>query len=114
MLRILRFRHSQWRRLCRSLLLPLLLAIVQQGGLLHELSHYAADAAAARSSKSTSHGEVCQLCLAFAQVGSGATPHAEPPPLLADLSFRWAPAGATALGALELPAERSRGPPSVL
>src|SRR5260221_6982924 len=91
------------RELCRSLLLPLLLVFAQQGALLHELSHYTASETQGNSKKQSSRGEACELCLAFAQVDSAAKPDLAVPALLANLSFKLAPATTASTFAAELP-----------
>jgi hypothetical protein len=101
-------------KLCRSLLLPLLLLFAQQSALLHELSHYAAPETQGHSKKQSSRGEACELCLAFAQLDSAAKPDLAVAALLADLSFALAPAVAVYAAAAELPSERNRGPPPLL
>ena len=101
-------------KLCRSLLLPLLLLFAQQGALLHELSHYTAPETQGHSKKQSSRGEACELCLAFAQVESAAKPDLAVPVLLADLSFELAPAVTVSAVAAELPSQRNRGPPPLL
>ena len=102
------------RKLCQSLLLPLLLLFAQQGALLHELSHYPAPETQGHGNKQSSRGEACELCLAFAQVDSAAKPDVAAPALLAGLSFELAPAAAVFTIARELPSQRNRGPPPLL
>jgi hypothetical protein len=112
--RAVRLSSLPWRKLCRSFLLPLLLLLAQQGAVLHELSHYPATEVGGDSKSQTSHGDICGLCLAFAQVDSAAAPDVSVPLLLAELSFELAPVAPVHVGATQLPAQRSRGPPSVL
>ena len=97
--------------LLRSLLLPLLLVLAQQGALLHELSHWSAGADSQQRDKQAPSSEACSLCLAFAGIGSGAPPAGAPALLLADLSDAPAPPVLAAQIAAELPAARGRGPP---
>jgi hypothetical protein len=111
--RVLRLKGLHWHKLLRSLMLPLLLLVAQQGAVLHELSHYTA-AETHDGKKQSPRGDVCDLGLAFAQVGSAATPHDVVPPLLADLSHQLTPVFPVYAGAVQLPAERSRGPPLFL
>ena len=111
--RILRLNRLHWHRLLRSLMLPLLLLVAQQGAVLHELSHYTA-AETGEGKEQSPRGDVCDLCLAFAQVGSATMPHSVAAPLLADLSHRLTPVLPVHAQAAELPAERSRGPPRFL
>ncbi len=102
-----------WADLCRTLVLPLLLLVVQQGALLHELSHYTANEPGT-THKQSPCGEACDLCLAFAQVDAAAAPHDALLPLLADLSFERAAAPRLAHRAADLPSLRNRGPPRLL
>ncbi len=94
-------------------MLPLLLLVAQQGAVLHELSHYAASESH-DGKKQSPRGDVCDLCLAFAQVGSAAAPQRVVAPLLADLSYQLTPVLPVYAGGIYLPAERSRGPPLFL
>ena len=111
---IVRHKRLQWTRLLRSLLVPLLLVVAQQGGLLHELSHYAPTESAGDNKKQSHRSDVCDLCLAFAQIGSAApTQHVAPLPLVG-LSHEPASVVRGHLEAVHLPAERSRGPPRFL
>ena len=108
-----RLKGQHWRKLLRSLALPLLLLVAQQGAVLHELTHYAA-AEAQGGKKQSPPEDVCDLCLAFAQVGSAATPQSVGTPLLTDLSHQLTPVLPVVAGAIHVPAERSRGPPLFL
>jgi hypothetical protein len=101
-------------RLCRNLLLPLLLLIAQHGALLHELSHYAPADTQDESGKQQSAGQPCELCLGFAQVESTATADVAVPTLLAGLSFASASPTPSPVVVAELPAQRNRGPPATL
>ena len=109
--RAVRSKRLRWGGLFRSLLVPLLLVIAQQGAMLHELSHYARTEAAGDSKKQSHRGDTCELCLAFAQIGSAAPALAAVAPLLPDLIHELAPVKPVHLETAELPAERSRGPP---
>jgi hypothetical protein len=111
--RTLRLKSLHWHKLLRSLMLPLLLLVAQQGAVLHELSHYTATETH-DGKKQSPRGDVCDLCLAFAQVGSAAAPQSVVPLLLADLSHHLTPVLPVYAAATELPAERSRGPPFFL
>jgi hypothetical protein len=111
--RILRLKGLDWHKLLRSLMLPLLLIVAQQGAVLHELSHYAATETH-DGKKQSPRGDVCDLCLAFAHVGSAATPPSVVAPLLTHLSHQLTPVLPVYAAATELPAERSRGPPLFL
>jgi hypothetical protein len=103
-----------WRRLCVSLLLPLMLLLTQQAGWLHALSHEAgASTQQEHSDPQHAAGGVCDICLGFAQLGSGALPPQPVPQVIAGAAFHWAaPSPAHAL-ATPAPPQRSRGPPSV-
>jgi len=111
--RTVRLRRIHWLELLRSLMLPLLLLVAQQGAVLHELSHYAA-AERHDGQKQSPRGDACDLCLAFAQVGSAAAPQPPAALLLAGRSHRLAPALPVYAQATHVPAERSRGPPLFL
>jgi hypothetical protein len=76
--RAFRLQHVHWCRLVPSLLLPLLLVVAQQGALLHELSHYRSSETPGESKKQSPRGDVCELCLAFAQIGSAALASNQP------------------------------------
>ncbi len=113
--RSIRFDPQALLGVCRILLLPLLLLFAQQGVLLHEMNHSAAYDTDTRhqseKQEQDSHGEFCELCLAFAQVGSAAASGAGVPELLADLAFDHALPGPDHGGTTELTTPRSRGPP---
>ncbi len=100
------------RRLCSSVLLPLLLLLAQQGALLHELSHYAADDAPARRNGQHPQAEHCQLCLAYAQIAPAPAPGQLAPQLLAGLRFERTATISAGLDSAAAPAPRSRGPPT--
>jgi hypothetical protein len=112
--RAVRHKRLQWSRLFRSLFVPLLLVIAQQGAALHELSHYAPTQTTGDSKKQAPRGDICELCLAFAQIGSAAPSQAVVAPLLAGLSHELVPVSPVHLEVAQLPAERSRGPPLYL
>jgi hypothetical protein len=101
-------------KVCRSLLLPLLLLFAQHGELLHELSHYAKPEAQQDGGKQHPQAGHCHLCLAFAQVDSTAAPDAVAVHLLGDLSFLQATAALASDRTAERPARRNRGPPTFL
>jgi len=108
-----RLEGLHWHKLLRSLVLALLLLVAQQGAVLHAFSHHAAAQAHDGKEKSP-RGDVCDLCLAFAQVDAAATPQGQAAPLLTGLSYQAAPVLPVAAGAVHVPAERSRGPPPFL
>lgn len=112
--RAIRLSALPWRKLCRTLLLPFLLLLAQQGALLHELGHYDAPATQGQNKKQSVRGEACELCLGFAQVDSAAAPGIVPSPLRADLSFHLTPMSAAYVGGTLLLSQRNRGPPPLL
>jgi len=109
-----RLRGLSLGRLFASLLLPLLLVLAQQGALLHELSHYTAPDTLDEGDRQTPDKHPCELCLAFAHIGSTATSDTVVAPLLADLSFAPFFAATATVAATALPARRNRGPPATL
>ncbi len=101
------------RRLCRLLLLPLLLVVVQQGTFLHELGHYGQPAQAQGEGRRHKSSGPCELCLAFASVACVAGTASTQPLLLAGLSFTL-PAGVAGFTrAVAAPTQRIRGPPAL-
>ena len=82
--------------------------------MLHELSHYAPTQTAGDTKKQAPRNDACELCLAFAQIGSAAAPQNVVVPLVADLSHELAPGKPVHVETAQLPAERSRGPPLFL
>jgi hypothetical protein len=107
---VIRLKATHWRKLLRNLALPFMLLLAQQGVVLHELSHYAATEDR-DGNKQSPRGDVCSLCVAFAQVASSAAPQHAVVVLLTDLACRLTPAFPVYAGVAHLPAERSRGPP---
>ena len=102
--------------LCRSLLLPLLLLLAQQGAVLHGLSHYGAPHASDKRGepeRQPSHSGPCELCLAFAHLDAAATPG---PVVVAlpVLGFEVVAVSPVLTRALPAPPEQSRGPPTLL
>jgi hypothetical protein len=101
-------------RLIGSMLLALLLLCTQRGALVHELSHFSPPAATERVAKQAVPADACELCLAFAQVGSGAARAPLSLPLLGSLEFERT-ATVPVHAATATPATpRSRGPPIAL
>ncbi len=100
------------RKLYISLLMPLLMLLSQQGMVWHEIGHLSTPAST--SSKQAPAGDkLCDVCYAFAHLGAGSVP--EMPQLaLASLEHVHALTDAVSAIAAELPAQRSRGPPSIL
>ena len=102
--------------LWRSLLLPLLLLIAQQGAVLHGLSHFIATHSSDRRSepeRQQPHSGPCELCLAFAHLDAAAKPQplATLPPVL---GFEVVDVSRVLTRPLPVPPEQSRGPPTFL
>lgn len=103
-----------WRRLCVGLLLPLMLLLTQQAGLLHALGHETgASAPHEHSEPQHKAGGVCDICLGLAQLGSGALPAHAVPHVFTSAAFQWAAPSPAHPLATTAPPQRSRGPPSV-
>lgn len=95
--------------LLRSLVLPLLLLLAQQGAQLHELRHYA-PAKDQQQGEDQHAASLCALCLGFAQLQAPAGLHV-PPLLLAGLSFARVAATQAASRGSEALRPHNRGPP---
>lgn len=95
-----------------GLLLLLLLVVAQQGAVLHELGHvcHAADQTVRVDGDHT--GQICNLCLAYAQLGN-AVSHLANIPLLNPAPTNLVPEGRHALATTAAPPPRSRGPPAL-
>ncbi len=120
-------RHNLWvmRKLYLSLLLPFFMLLVQQGAVWHELGHLRCNATntvasvasdqqdQAQHDKELTADKLCEVCLAFAQVSTAAKTDV---PLLSLLSFSHAlaPWTATPVATADAPAQRNRGPPTLL
>lgn len=102
-----------WRigRLCWGLLFASALLIAQHGASVHALSHYFESETENQSDKQHSHSHHCQLCLAFAQINSGAAPEIVIPVFLPNASFEPFTTACSLIGAADLPSPRNRGPP---
>jgi len=111
--RVLSPDRSAWRRLARTLLLPLLLLLAQPVALLHELGHLTGQATQQEPDQHHGTGP-CVLCLAFAQLDAAASPVVAPLPLLAGLAFVLFAAAAVAARTVRRPALHNRGPPAAL
>jgi hypothetical protein len=96
--------------LLRSVLLPLLLLLAQQGPLLHEMGHLAAAEWPDGNTRQDAAG-LCKLCLAISQVQAAASPAVLPLGLLSGLSFGWLCAAADSVCGATPPALHNRGPP---
>ncbi|MGC1458349.1 MAG: hypothetical protein WA825_08750 [Steroidobacteraceae bacterium] len=106
-----KFRTRLW------LLLPLLLALAQQGAWLHELSHAAYAAAPhqvrVQQAENTLENGVCPSCQSFGQLGSAlASSLTAPPAALTQLRPCSEPQYSQPRA--QLPAPRNRGPPSLI
>ncbi|HEY0820043.1 MAG TPA: hypothetical protein VGD46_14760 [Rhizobacter sp.] len=103
------------RKFLGGLFLAVLLLLTQQGAVVHELSHWPAQASQGDGGhEHPGAAQLCAACLAFSHLGSSAMAGAAAAALLAGLAFA-APPGSTATAASLLAlAPRSRGPPSRL
>jgi hypothetical protein len=96
-----------------SLLLPLLMLLVQQGALWHEMGHgrrHTPSVATQPQQEQTPGVELCDSCLAFAQIASIAKTQVLALGLLC-FGFAFAPDVAARFLAADAPPRRSRGPP---
>ena len=101
------------RRLTLSVLLPLVLLFSQQGGLLHELSHWhlPAPTSDAKAHSASVDKDVCLDCLAYAQIAGLAQFDLPVLPSQEGLSYHYVPEAARSVAEASTPALRSRGPP---
>lgn len=93
----------------------LMLLLVQQGAVLHELSHVgqlAAHSDVRVESGSFSSTKICELCIAYAQLTYPAA-HALPVSLVIPAMSELSPEPDYHVVATEVPTPRSRGPPSL-
>ena len=109
-----------------AVLLSLVLLFSQQAGVRHGLSHLPGHAVAAVAaavphddpggSDPDGHapGEVCRDCLAFAQIDGAMHADVAPPALLCGMRFPVVVAQQHAVQHTACPAQRSRGPPSLV
>jgi hypothetical protein len=111
--RSLRLGGLSLGKFCRSLILPLLLLCAQQGGLLHELSHYKAAGTQNERDPAKSDGRACELCLAYAHLDVAAKPDVV---AVALQTFVFAVPAAIAVSTrtADAPPAQSRGPPLFL
>ena len=101
------------RKLYLSLLMPLLMLLSQQGMVWHEIGHLSTTPASSSQKQQPASDKLCDVCYAFAHLGAGSVP--EMPKLaLASLEHVHALTDVVSAIAAELPAQRSRGPPSFL
>ena len=102
------------RKLYISLLMPLLMLLSQQGMVWHEIGHLSTTPASSSSQKQApATDKLCDVCYAFAHLGAGSVPEM-PKLVLASLEHVHALTEAASSLAAELPAQRSRGPPTIL
>ncbi len=101
------------RRVILHLVLLLLLAVSQEGALVHEIGHYAAAEAETRheQGKVPAHEKTCRLCVAFAQVG-GAGPTTTHALLLQPLRFHFGVLSETSAATADCVEPRNRDPPA--
>lgn len=97
------------RRLCRALLLLLVLGL-QQGAYLHELSHYE-PASIQNEEHPQDAGSPCVLCLAYAGAEVWVSPGSLLPSLLIGLSFALTAVATFGACVARAPTLRNRGPP---
>lgn len=109
----LRKMRAGWRMSMRSLLLPLLMLVGQQGQLLHELAHLG-EAATHQAGGKKLGSSSCEACLALGQFDA-ATPSAEPRlQLLDEIAFAAVVGPSVALCGTTPLAPGNRDPPTFL
>lgn len=109
----LRKLRAGWRISMRSLLLPLLMLVAQQGQLLHELAHLGEPVTHREGGKKLAPSS-CEVCLAFGKV-DGAAPAAEPRlPLLDEIAFAAVVGPLVAWGGTAPLVPGNRDPPAFL
>jgi hypothetical protein len=101
-----------------SLLLPILLLLAQQGAVLHELGHFAADVEQAQSrgkqpGPQQPPGAPCEKCVVFAHL-LGAVAPSIPAIVVPQLTFVLFGRVVEAQRSADSPSARNRGPPVVL
>ena len=106
------------RKYTLSFLLPILLLLAQQGAVVHELGHFAADTQRAQERNRLPDprhlpGTTCEKCVVFAHLSGAVAPHI--PSIDAPL-LTHALSGRSTVGqrSADTPSARSRGPPSYL
>ncbi len=98
----------------KALSLLLLLIAAQQGAVVHELSHvFRSEGAALRADAGGVAETACTLCPAFAQAATPAFSHTFHLPRLGRATAQRSPEPQFSAIAAEVPAPRSRGPPSL-
>ena len=102
------------RKFCLSVLMPLLMLLSQQGMAWHEIGHLTSQSSEQGSTKQKpANDKLCEVCYAFAHLGSGATATEFATPLTT-LKHVLAASELVASHAGPAPSERSRGPPTLL
>jgi hypothetical protein len=97
-------------------LLPILLLCAQQGAVMHELEHFAADTQRVQSrnqqpGQQPAPGIPCEKCVVFAHLSGAVAPHV--PVFIAPLlAYALLERAIVAQRSTDTPAARSRGPPS--
>ena len=107
-------RPSLLRRLTLSVVLPLALLFAQQGGLLHEWSHWHPGAAGAEErvgASSAADLDMCLTCLGFAQIAGLAKFDVAASPAAPELRYHFLAQAFGDVAEAAIPAARSRGPP---
>jgi hypothetical protein len=101
-----------------AVLLSVFMLLSQQAGLRHELSHVVGPVGAAHAEHDDPDGhhpgELCKDCLAFAQIDGAIHTDVLPPALLCGMRFHAVAAQVLAAQDAACPAQRSRGPPSLV
>jgi hypothetical protein len=76
------------RRALANFVLTFSLLLAQQGGFAHELGHLSQSS---QTDKRTPNTKLCEGCLAYSQLGSGAVPQASSSPSLCVAVARFLP-----------------------
>jgi len=112
------------RKFCLSVLMPLLMLLSQQGMAWHEIGHLTNPPAGQgdgsqeqeqeqKQKQKPANDKLCEVCYAFAHLGSGAATAEFAAPLIT-LKHVLAASELVASHAGPAPSERSRGPPTLL
>lgn len=101
------------RKFCLSVLMPLLMLLSQQGMAWHEIGHLTNQSSEQGSKQKPANDKLCEVCYAFAHLGSGVTATEFAAPLIT-LKHVLAASELIASHAGPAPSERSRGPPALL
>jgi len=100
------------RRLALTLWLAMLLPLAQTAAVRHELSHLAGQEQ--RKPLQHAHSAACEECLAFAQVGTGASPKPAALVLTQGLSYALPAIHLRPGQTVDIARPRNRGPPLFL